>query len=59
MKFYTDDPQLLDATVKNFVAWATWYLGFVHSSPKVPEQQSGHQICDQLIAAGPPEHAAR
>jgi len=58
IKFIPKAPQLSDAKVQNLVAWVTWYLGFVHSSPKVTEHQSGYQICEPLIAAGLPEHAA-
>jgi hypothetical protein len=29
--FQTEDPQILSATVQNFVDMATWHPGFVHS----------------------------
>jgi len=28
--YYTDDPQILGATVQNSVTQETWYSGFVH-----------------------------
>lgn len=30
IKFCTENPQMLEATVRNAVAWATWCLEFVH-----------------------------
>ena len=30
MKFHTEDPEMLGATVQNLVARATWCTGFVH-----------------------------
>jgi hypothetical protein len=27
---HTEDQEILDATIQNIVAWATWHLGFEH-----------------------------
>jgi hypothetical protein len=33
---FTEDPQILGATVQNLFAWATWPVGFVHPRHRHP-----------------------